>query len=322
MPRFTLKQLRYFCRLCEAGSFTNAALALNLSQPALHYQMKELESILGVELFKRSPSGITPTQAGATFYSEAMKVLEQCRTATDSIASFKAQKNAMPLVIGMAPSPGKLIGPDIVLRLRELGFSNITVRDGLSSDLIPLVVTREIDVALCYKTPAVRLLSRHHHIADEAMYLLGPSPIVNSKDGAIPFSELTAYQYVLDSPIHTTREIIDALAREGGIRLDIAFEVNSIDMKKTFIEERGFCTIAPYIFAMDGIRAGKIGARRIEGPSIDRRLVLCLSDEVPAHLAPGILDIARKLAATVARDVTSGWSIPHDGADEAAQTPV
>jgi len=321
MAHFTFKQLRYFCRLCEAGSFTGAAEDLNLSQPALHYQMKELERLLGVELFRRSPSGVTPTQAGATFYGEAMKVLDQCRAATDSLAAFRPQGAIMPLVIGMAPSPGKLIGPDLMLRLREIGFNNITVRDGLSSDLVPLVVAREIDIALCYRTPAIRLLNRNYHIADEAMFLLGPSDVVRSSDGPVPFRDLTAYQYVLDSPMHTTREIIEGLARDSGIRLDIAFEVNSIDMKKTFIEERGFCTIAPSIFGTDGMRAGKIGARRIEGPSIHRHLVLCLSERVPAHIVPGILDIAHGLVATIAQDQESGWSIPYQKADDTPRSP-
>lgn len=312
MPRFTLKQLKYFCQLCESGSFTAAAGELNLSQPALHYQMKELEGLMGVELFRRSPAGVTLTQAGATFYAEAVKVLEQCRAAADSLASFRSQQDR-PITIGMAPSPGRLIGPELVLRLRETGFTNISVRDGLSFDLTPLVVTREIDAALCYKTPAVRLLNRHYHIADEAMYLLGPRAVVNPDEGPVSFIGLTAYQYVLDSPIHTTREIIDAISRDAGIKLDIALEVNSIDMKKSFIEERGFCTIAPSIFALDGIRAGRIGARRIEGPRINRQLVLCLSEAVPHHLARSIMDMTRALVAGAARDETTGWSIPHEG---------
>ncbi|MGV6876715.1 LysR family transcriptional regulator [Pseudochelatococcus sp. B33] len=316
MTRFTLKQLRYFCQLCEAGSFTGAAAELNLSQPALHYQMKELEAVLGVELFRRSPSGVVPTPAGTAFYAEAMKVLDQCRIATDSIAPFRPPRDR-PLTVGIAPSPGKLIGPDMMLRLREMGFSTVTVRDGLSSDLTPLVISREIDAALCYSTLAGRLLGRCHHIADEAMYLLGPRAIVRPEEGPIQFTRLTAYQYVLDSPAHTTREIIDAIAREAGIRLDIAFEVNAIDMKKTFIEERGFCTIAPSIFGLDGIRAGRIGARRIEGPSINRQLVLCLADNVPAHFASSILEIARALVATVAQDETTGWSIPQEAGEAA-----
>ena len=56
-----LRQLRYFLTVAEAGSFTAAAERMHVSQPALGYQVKQLEARFGVALLERHSRGIRPT---------------------------------------------------------------------------------------------------------------------------------------------------------------------------------------------------------------------------------------------------------------------
>ena len=58
-----LKQLRYFARVAELGSFTRAAAELRIAQSALSYQIGELEMELGVSLLNRHSRGVTLTEA-------------------------------------------------------------------------------------------------------------------------------------------------------------------------------------------------------------------------------------------------------------------
>ena len=60
-----LKQLEYFVRVVELGSFTRAALALDIAQPALSRQVRTLEVELRQNLLVRNGRGVTPTEAGA-----------------------------------------------------------------------------------------------------------------------------------------------------------------------------------------------------------------------------------------------------------------
>ncbi len=73
----TLQQLKYMIEIVNCGSMNEAAKKLFISQPSLSSAMKELESEIGVELFTRTPKGITLSVDGAEFLSYARQVVEQ-----------------------------------------------------------------------------------------------------------------------------------------------------------------------------------------------------------------------------------------------------
>ena len=70
-----LRQLRYFVRVVELGSMTQAANDLSLVQSALSQQITRLESELSTRLLQRTPQGVVPTEAGLAFFREAQLTL-------------------------------------------------------------------------------------------------------------------------------------------------------------------------------------------------------------------------------------------------------
>jgi LysR family nitrogen assimilation transcriptional regulator len=70
------RQLRYFVKIVEAGSFSRAAALIYIAQPALSQQIAELEEGLGTSLLKRSARGVRPTAAGEVLYREASALLK------------------------------------------------------------------------------------------------------------------------------------------------------------------------------------------------------------------------------------------------------
>ncbi len=71
----TNRQYRDFVALADAGSFTRAAAELHVAQPALTYQIKRLETELGLQLFVRGPRGVTPTAEGEALLPLARSAL-------------------------------------------------------------------------------------------------------------------------------------------------------------------------------------------------------------------------------------------------------
>ena len=63
-----IRQLEYFREIATTGSINEAARRLNMSQPPLSYQMKQLEAELNVTLFERNRTGVTLTEAGKLLY--------------------------------------------------------------------------------------------------------------------------------------------------------------------------------------------------------------------------------------------------------------
>src|SRR5690348_4907207 len=76
-----LRRLRYFIGVAEHGGFHRAAAQLNIAQPALTRQIRELEEELGVALLIRSTHGVKLSPAGEVLLSEARRLLPQIELA-------------------------------------------------------------------------------------------------------------------------------------------------------------------------------------------------------------------------------------------------
>ena len=73
----TLQQLKYIVKIAECGSITEAARQLYIAQPSLSAAVKELETELNIEIFRRTPKGISLSADGTEFLSYARQILEQ-----------------------------------------------------------------------------------------------------------------------------------------------------------------------------------------------------------------------------------------------------
>jgi DNA-binding transcriptional LysR family regulator len=84
----SLQQIRCVCAAVELGSFTAAAEALHVSQPAVAEQIRKLEAALGTDLFVRAGRGVVPTEAGRSFAEHAVRGLRAVEDAAGSVAAI------------------------------------------------------------------------------------------------------------------------------------------------------------------------------------------------------------------------------------------
>ena len=86
----SLQQIRCFCAALELGSFTAAAEALRVSQPAVAEQIRKLEQALGADLFVRAGRGVVATEAGRAFAEHAARSLRAIEDAAGSVGELTA----------------------------------------------------------------------------------------------------------------------------------------------------------------------------------------------------------------------------------------
>jgi DNA-binding transcriptional LysR family regulator len=124
--RLELRHLRYFVATIQNETIGRAADHLEITQPALSRQLRDLEEAIGASLLNRAARGVTPTLAGETLYSDAIRILRS----TDQLAheAHRALRGAAGhCVVAIAPTP--LIWDVITSGVAELaqGFPDIDV---------------------------------------------------------------------------------------------------------------------------------------------------------------------------------------------------
>jgi DNA-binding transcriptional LysR family regulator len=100
----SLQQLRCFCAALELGSFTAAAEALRVSQPAVADQVRKLEQALGADLFVRAGRGVVATDAGRAFAEHATRSLRAVEDAADSVGELTALRSGT-VAVGIFGEP-------------------------------------------------------------------------------------------------------------------------------------------------------------------------------------------------------------------------
>jgi DNA-binding transcriptional LysR family regulator len=100
----SLQQIRCFCAAVELGSFTAAADALRVSQPAVAEQVRKLEQALGADLFVRAGRGVVPTEAGRAFAEHAARSLRAVEDAAESVGELTALRGGT-VALGIFAEP-------------------------------------------------------------------------------------------------------------------------------------------------------------------------------------------------------------------------
>src|SRR5215475_2163415 len=108
-----IRHLRYFCVLAEQLHFTKAAVLLNVAQPALSRQIKELEEELGTQLVERTNRRVRLTAAGELFLSRVVHILEELDQASRETARL-GQGETGSLVIGVVSTAVCSILPQLL----------------------------------------------------------------------------------------------------------------------------------------------------------------------------------------------------------------
>lgn len=99
-----MQQIRCFCSALELGSFTAAAEALGVSQPAVAEQVRKLEQALGADLFVRAGRGVVATEAGRAFAEHAARSLRAVEDAAGSVGELTALRGGT-IAVGMFGDP-------------------------------------------------------------------------------------------------------------------------------------------------------------------------------------------------------------------------
>jgi DNA-binding transcriptional LysR family regulator len=149
------RRLLTFRAVAREGSFSRAAEALALSQPAVSQQVSALEKQLGTELLVRGRGGTVPTRAGALLLEHADALAARLDLAGTQIDALVA-KTARTLRLGAFPSAIASIVPSALAAVRAAAPElEIAVEEGTQAGLVAGVQSGDLHVAACFQDAAI-----------------------------------------------------------------------------------------------------------------------------------------------------------------------
>ncbi|HEU4845205.1 MAG TPA: LysR substrate-binding domain-containing protein [Burkholderiaceae bacterium] len=116
--RLKTRQLLLLIALDEQRNIHRASEELHMTQPAASKQLKELEEMLGVQLFERLPRGMEPTIYGETMIRHARMALNSLSLAHDDIVAVKSGLQGQ-VEIGTIMTPGLVLLPRVLTMVKE-----------------------------------------------------------------------------------------------------------------------------------------------------------------------------------------------------------
>lgn len=148
MPVIDTWSLRILVAVADHGSFTSAAEALVLTQPAVSRQINGLERQFAVPLFRRVPRGVVPTAAGETAVRLARELLAQTDSFEATMRSFSEVDGGRLCLSGFASVNTNFV-PDAIRRFAHQHPSvTVTLRHIDPLDALSAVREGRVDVAL------------------------------------------------------------------------------------------------------------------------------------------------------------------------------
>nr|WP_308421328.1 LysR substrate-binding domain-containing protein [Polaromonas eurypsychrophila] len=287
-----MRRLEYFVAVAEAGSFSQGAAALHMSQPALSQQVALLEQETGQRLFTRTGRGVEPTEAGLALLVHARGIFELAEKARVDMRERELTPSGR-ITIGLPPRVAHAMTADMVQRFRsEFPDAAISVAEGLSIRLREWLVAGRLDVAVLFDPPASPLLH---------METLVREPLVLMATTLLPtrmrLAEVAALPLVLPSRPNALRQLLEKEAQPKGLTLKVVAEVDSIQTVLSLVARGVAATVLPASSLREWTHGAPPSIAAIYAPVIRNRLVLAVPRARPAtRLSRFVVQLTRELA--------------------------
>lgn len=235
MPEPSLRQLRTFLAVIEAGSVSSAARLLCLTQPAVSQQLRELERGLGTRLLDRAAGRMIPNAAGAALVEPARRATSAAEDAVAAVAEH-GQGETGRLRLGTGATACIHLLPPVLQRVKAaMPGLVVTVAIGNTAEILPRLEAGDLDVVLAtLPVPASRALSTTRLLSDPLLALLPTNGAPPGK-GPITAKALGAWPLILYVEGGNTRAGTDAWFRRTGVKPQPVMALGSVEAIKTLV---------------------------------------------------------------------------------------
>jgi LysR family nitrogen assimilation transcriptional regulator len=281
-----LKQLEYFVRVAELGSFTRASIALDIAQPALSRQVRLLEVELRQNLLVRNGRGAAPTEAGKLLLEHARGILHQVERAREELGRVRGAL-AGRVAIGLPPSLARVLTVPLTRAFRQqMPDAQLSISEGLSVTMQEWLVNGRLDIAVLYNAQPANGIEATP-LVDEDLMLVQPRPPGLPEDPPPPpitLQEVARLPLVIPSRPNAIRMHVEAEMAAIGCRPTIALEIDGVSAILDLVADGAGHAILSRNAVASSVKPSAFTVRAISQPPLRTRLSLATSSARPATL--------------------------------------
>lgn len=263
------RQVRYFLAVAEQESFTRAAAALHVSQPALSQQVRLLEESLGVQLFDRTGRTTRLTDSGEVYLQYVRRASQEFLEAKRALHDVDDLSRGSLRVAVTPTFTTYLVGPLVEAFHSRYPSISLNLREISQEHMENLLLSDEIDVGIAFSgTPTADLDLDSLLVETLALVVRAGHPLASER--SVGLDALSAESLVLLSAEFATRDQIDRFCRQHSIQPRVRIEVNSISAVVEIVRRTSLSTLLPatIAFAHQDLKAIALDPVRLERTAV------------------------------------------------------
>jgi DNA-binding transcriptional LysR family regulator len=218
------RRLQVFHAVAKHLSFTKAAEALFMTQPAVTFQIRQLEEHFDTRLFDRAHGRIALTPAGQSALEYAERILALSAELDTRMKEVSGQI-AGPLLIGASMTIAEFLLPQVLGEFKSR-FPGVVPRLFVANSeaVQARIAERTLDLGFIEGESHLPSLTTDTCCEDELQVVCAPTHAL-ARLSAVPPRALTEHAYISREPGSVTREVIDGYLQKAGVSPDAMQQV-------------------------------------------------------------------------------------------------
>ena len=290
MP-LNLHHLRVFAAVAEQGSFSRAAAALRLSQPAVSKTVQQLEREVGLALFDRSGRSPRLTDAGAALFARAREIFGVERVAEEELGALRGLERGV-LRVGASTTVATYFLPPLLAQFHK-HYPAVTLRvlSANTRAVARRLLEGRLDIALV-EGPVSHARISVTPWRDDELVVIAPATHRLVRKKRVTGADLADESFILREPGSGTRVVAESALAEHGVHPQATMQLGSTEAIKQAVAAGLGIAVVSRAAAADQLALGYIAVVPLRSAAFRRALTeLRLSGRSPSAAASAFREL-------------------------------
>jgi DNA-binding transcriptional LysR family regulator len=262
------RRLQVFHTVARLLSFTKAAESLHMTQPAVTFQVRQLEEYFNTRLFDRTHNRISLTDAGERVYEYAAQIFELYAKMDNAVRDMTGEISGV-LIIGASTTIAEYMLPALLGDFKKkYPDVNVHLKVSNSDGIVHMVENNDIDLGVV-EAPVLNKNLVVENCRNDSLVAILPPQHALAGMSKIRLQDLQNHAFIAREEGSGTREVIEEYLADAGLKatdLNIAMELGSPEAIKGAVEAGMGVSIVSEVTINKELQLGTLVALELDPP--------------------------------------------------------